>query len=158
MRNMSQYRRTWWPTPVSQPGLIREAEPLGFMIWISLMQLWDLVKQSVEGCCLCVWAWGLRWTGQGRPWDGKMDVTWRKQRWTGTPEIKLDSKRLGWKPFWSLAASRQLPWWDTSKEKLTDLHHGTRRTPGRGSKKVEEAFPKGWTGSFAVKYTHISCK
>lgn len=39
---------------VSHQGSSQEAELPGFVIWISFMQSWDLVKPLMEGCCICV--------------------------------------------------------------------------------------------------------
>lgn len=98
------------------------------------MQLEDLVKQSIEGCCLCICPWCLRSAEQAL---GRKDgVKWRKQKSAGILKDKPDSGGWTGTHVGLLLPLRSFHDGDHFQE-LTDLHHGTRQAPGQGSEKAK---------------------
>lgn len=81
-----------------------------------------------------------------------MDMKWRKQRWTRTLGDKPDSRRMGWKAHWSLAAFKQLPGWGWPLAEADWPSSWDKQAPGQESGKVKEEFPNGWTGSLAASW------
>lgn len=60
----------------------------GLLQGFDLMKLWELVKQSLEGFCVCIWCWSLKSKGQavGREqwmWRGGEQEQAGTQPWAG---------------------------------------------------------------------------
>lgn len=127
------------PLRLSQ-DMIREAESPDFLIWISLMQLEDLVKQSIEGCYLCICPWCLKSAEQAL---GRKDGVNRGSK-KALGSLRINQTPGGWT---GTHAGLLLPlssFHDGDNfQELTDLHHGTRQAPGQGSEKAKGKFLKG---------------
>lgn len=90
--------------------------------WI--VQLWELVEQSLWGCCLHVWYWSGKSTRQavrqGRLWKA------------GTQKHKLEiHKEL--KPL----SCRLWPWWQGYPAEACALHYKAKRVPDPGVREEE---------------------
>lgn len=134
-------------TLVSHQGSIWEAEPSGFVIWILFMQPWDLVKQSMEGCCICVWYWSLRLAGQAVGRKDRYEVEGAKMNlnpW-GLARIHGDGLEPMWVSF-CLQAPSMIG--TTSKGSTLTFIRNVSMCLARSQRKWKRSSRKGCTGPF----------